>query len=49
MGVENEVSPIISNCLYISNKIKVSISMLTEKVYRNSRFWKSTNCKAVKS
>ena len=23
-GVENEVSPIISNCLYISNKIKVS-------------------------
>ena len=24
MGVENEVSPIISNCLYISNKIKVS-------------------------
>ena len=24
MGVENEASPIISNCLYISNKIKVS-------------------------
>ena len=23
-GVENEVSPIISNCLYISNKIKIS-------------------------
>ena len=23
-GVENEVSPVISNCLYISNKIKVS-------------------------
>ncbi len=23
-GVENEVSPIVSNCLYISNKIKVS-------------------------
>ncbi len=24
LGVENEVSPIISNCLYVSNKIKVS-------------------------
>ena len=24
MGVENEVSPIIPNCLYISNKIKIS-------------------------
>ena len=34
MGVENEVSPIISNCLYISNKIKIT----SFDAYREGQF-----------